>query len=161
MAPGPLRASKQPICPGICRPVCLSVWLSTGMSICPCVIHVSLIKPWKRRAGARLQREGWSYRQRDTVQGLMTHYNYTYSSPPAEHWNATEMVLMLEISHRTKSRLFSRYWRHDFMKRALRLTQEATEGIPQNKLIWEPDVRERTKNRKKCEPWQRKTNPAA
>lgn len=33
-------------------PICLSVWLSTGMTVCPCVIHVPLIKLWKSRAGA-------------------------------------------------------------------------------------------------------------
>lgn len=44
--------SKQPICPGICQSVWLPDWLSTGVSVSPYVMHVSLIKPQTRMAGA-------------------------------------------------------------------------------------------------------------
>lgn len=55
----PQRSSKQPICPGICQQVCLPVCLSIGVSVCPYMIHVPLIKPQKikMRAGCSVKVE--------------------------------------------------------------------------------------------------------
>lgn len=90
--PRPLGGNRKPICPRMCQFVCPPDWVFTCLSVGPYVIRVSFNKQLKKRT-----RVGCSVKveviQRDTTQCLMTHYNYTYSSPLAEQWKTMQMVL--------------------------------------------------------------------
>lgn len=76
-------SAREPASPSVCLPGSLQVFLS--VSAWPTIL-LSCGRGWQDLDAAwRLK-----VRQRDTARCLMTHYNYTYSCPPAELRNAME-----------------------------------------------------------------------